>query len=136
MGLLLAFWGMESLLALAPEDLPRIKDVAIDLRVLGFTLVVTLMTGVIFGLAPALQASSPNLNETLKEAGRGTTSGRHRVRNGLVVVEVALALMLLICSGLMIRSFIRLQQVNPGFNPNNALAVSIVLPGRKYPELG
>lgn len=133
-GLLLAFWGMESLLALAPEDLPRIKDVALDARVLGFTLVVTLMTGVIFGLAPALQASSPNLNETLKEAGRGTTAGRHRVRNSLVIVEVALALMLLICSGLMIRSFIRLQRVNPGFNPNNALVVNIALPGRKYPN--
>ena len=133
-GLLLAYWGMESLLALAPEDLPRIKDVALDGRVLGFTLVVTLMTGVIFGLAPALQASSPNLNETLKEAGRGTTSGRHRVRNSLVILEVALALMLLICSGLMIRSFILLQRVNPGFNPNNALALNIGLPGRKYPN--
>ena len=133
-GLLLAFWGKESLLALAPEDLPRIKDVTLDAWVLGFTLVVTLMTGVIFGLAPALQSSSPNLNETLKEAGRGTTSGRHRLRNGLVVVEVALALMLLICSGLMIRSFIRLQRVNPGFNPDNALAVNIALPGRKYPN--
>ncbi len=134
MGLLLAFWGMESLLALAPEDLPRIKDVALDVRVLGFTLLVTLMTGVIFGLVPALQASNPNLNETLKEAGRGTTSGRHRVRNSLVIVEIALALMLLICSGLMIRSFSRLQQVNPGFNPDNALALSIALPGRKYPN--
>jgi len=132
--LLLAFWGMESLLALAPEDLPRIKDVTLDARVLGFTLVVTLMTGVIFGLAPALQASSPNLNETLKEAGRGTTAGRHRVRSSLVIVEVALALMLLICSGLMIRSFIHLQRVNPGFNPNNALVVNIALPGRKYPN--
>jgi putative ABC transport system permease protein len=131
-GLLLAYWGMESLLALAPEDLPRAKDVTLDARVLGFTLLVTLMTGVIFGLAPALQASNPNLNETLKEAGRGTTAGRHRVRNSLVIVEVALALMLLVSSGLMIRSFIRLQQVNPGFNPNNALAVNIALPGRKY----
>ena len=130
-GLLLALWGMESLLALA-EDLPRVKDVAIDLRVLGFTLVVTLVTGIIFGLVPALQASNPNLNETLKEAGRGTSAGRHRVRSGLVVIEVAMALMLLVCSGLMIRSFMRLQQVNPGFNPNNALAASIVLPGRRY----
>ncbi|HZM88285.1 MAG TPA: ABC transporter permease [Blastocatellia bacterium] len=133
-GLLLAFWGTESLLALAPEDLPRIKDVALDGRVLGFTLVVTMITGVIFGLAPALQSSSPNLNETLKEAGRGTTAGRHRVRNSLVIVEVALALMLLICSGLMIRSFMRLQRVDPGFNPSNGLAMSIALPGRKYPN--
>jgi putative ABC transport system permease protein len=133
-GLILAFWGIESLLALAPEDLPRAKDVALDGRVLGFTLVVTLMTGIIFGLVPALQASSTNLNETLKEGGRGTTGGHHRVRGSLVIVEVALALVLLVCSGLMIRSFIRLQQVNPGFNPNNALAVNISLPGRKYPN--
>jgi putative ABC transport system permease protein len=133
-GLLIAFWGMQYLLALAPEDLPRIRDVALDSRVLGFTLVVTLLTGVIFGLAPALQSSSPNLNETLKDAGRGTTAVRHRIRNSLVIVEVALALMVLICSGLMIRSFIRLLRVDPGFNPSNALAVDIVLPGRKYPN--
>jgi putative ABC transport system permease protein len=132
-GLLLAAWGTRSLLALAPEDLPRVKDVALDGRVLGFTIAVTLLTGIIFGLAPALQASSPNLNETLKEGGRGTTGGHHRVRGSLVIVEVALALMLLVCSGLMIRSFIRLQRVNPGFNTNNALAVNISLPGRKYP---
>ncbi len=133
-GLLLAFWGMGSLLALAPEDLPRVKDVALDGRVLGFTLLITVMTGIIFGLVPALQASNPNLNETLKEAGRGTTGGHHRVRSSLVVVEVALALLLLICSGLLIRSFARLQQVNPGFNFNNALSVNIALPGRKYPN--
>jgi len=133
-GLLLAFWGVESLLALAPEDLPRVKDVALDGRVLGFTLVVTLFTGIIFGLVPALQASRPNLNETLKEGGRGTTGGHHRVRGSLVIVEVALALILLVCSGLLIRSFISLRQVNPGFNANNALAVNISLPGRKYPN--
>ena len=131
-GLLLAFWGIKSLLALAPEDLPRIKDVVIDLRVLGFTLIVTMVTGIIFGLAPALQASNPNLNETLKEAGRGTTAGRHRVRSGLVVVEVALALMLLVSSGLLIRSFLSLQRVNPGFDASNALTMNIALPGRKY----
>jgi putative ABC transport system permease protein len=122
------------LLALAPEDLPRVKDVALDGRVLGFTLLVTLLTGVIFGLAPALQASKPNLNETLKEGGRGSTGGHHRVRGSLVISEVALALVLLVCAGLMIRSFLHLQQVNPGFNPDNALAVSLSLPGKKYPE--
>ncbi|HYV07145.1 MAG TPA: ABC transporter permease, partial [Blastocatellia bacterium] len=90
--------------------------------------------GVIFGLVPALQASRPNLNETLKEGGRGTTTGHHRVRSSLVVVEVALALVVLVCSGLLIRSFLRLQQVNPGFNANNALTVNIALPGRKYPN--
>jgi putative ABC transport system permease protein len=133
-GLLLAVWGMGSLLALAPQDLPRVKDVALDSRALGFTLLVTLLTGVIFGLAPALQASKPNLNETLKEGGRGSTGGHHRVRSSLVISEVALALVLLVCAGLMIRSFLRLQQVSPGFNPSNALAVAVSLPGKKYPE--
>jgi putative ABC transport system permease protein len=133
-GLLLAVWGVGLLLALAPEDLPRVKDVALDSRVLGFTLFVTLLTGLIFGLAPAMQASKPNLNETLKEGGRGSTGSHHRVRGVLVILEVALALVLLVCAGLMIRSFLSLQQVNPGFNPRNALAVSVSLPGKKYPE--
>jgi putative ABC transport system permease protein len=111
-----------------------VKDVALDSRVLGFTLFVTLLTGLIFGLAPAMQASKPNLNETLKEGGRGSTGSHHRVRGVLVILEVALALVLLVCAGLMIRSFLSLQQVNPGFNPRNALAVSVSLPGKKYPE--
>jgi putative ABC transport system permease protein len=131
-GLLLAFWGIQSLVALAPEDLPRVKEVTIDVRVLGFTLVVTLMTGIIFGLVPALQSSKPRLSETLKEGGRGTTGGHHRIRGSLVVVEVALTLVLLICSGLLIRSFETLRRVNPGFTSDNALAVNIALPGRKY----
>jgi len=133
-GLLIAYWGMGSLLTLAPEDLPRVKDVALDTRVLGFTLLVTMLTGIIFGLAPALQSSNPNLNETLKEGGRGTTTGHHRVRSLLVVAEVALALVLLVCSGLLIRSFESLRRVNPGFNTQNALSVNISLPGRKYPN--
>lgn len=133
-GLLLAQWGIGSLLALAPEELPRVKDVTLDWRVLGFTLVVTLLTGVIFGLVPALQASKPNLNETLKEGGRGTTGGQHRVRGALVIAEMALALVLLVGAGLLIRSFYRLQQVNPGFNSSNALALTVSLPGKKYPQ--
>jgi putative ABC transport system permease protein len=133
-GVLLAQLGIGSLLALAPEDVPRVKDVTLDASVLGFTLLVTLLTGVIFGLVPALQSSRVNLNETLKEGGRGTTGGHHRVRAGLVVTEVALALVLLIGAGLLIRSFYRLQQVNPGFNPSNALAVTVSLPGRKYQQ--
>ena len=133
-GVLLASWGIGSLLSLAPQELPRVKDVTVDAGVLGFTLLVTLLTGVIFGLVPALQSSRPNLNETLKEGGRGTTGGHHRVRAGLVITEVALALVLLIGAGLLIRSFYRLQQVNPGFNPSNALAVTVSLPGRKYPQ--
>jgi putative ABC transport system permease protein len=133
-GLLLAVWGIGSLLKLAPQELPRVRDVTLDLRVLGFTLVVTLLTGVIFGLVPALQASRPNLNETLKEGGRGTTGGHHRVRGTLVITEVALALLLLVGAGLLIRSFYRLQQVTPGFNSKNALAVTVSLPGKKYPQ--
>ena len=133
-GLLLAAWGTRSLLALAPEDLPRVKDVALDGRVLGFTLLVTLITGIVFGLVPALQASRPNLNETLKEGGRGTTGGHHRIRSSLVITEVAVALVLLVGAGLLIRSFIRLQQVNPGFNTKNAMSANVALPGRKYPN--
>jgi putative ABC transport system permease protein len=131
-GLLLAWWGMGSLLALAPDDLQEVKSVALDVRVLAFTLGVTMLTGIVFGLVPAIQASSPNLNETLKEGGRGISGGRHRVRSALVIVEVALALVLLVCSGLLIRSFVSLNRVSPGFNSKNALTVNIALPGRKY----
>jgi putative ABC transport system permease protein len=136
LGVLLAVWGIDALLALAPENLPRIKDVAIDRYALLFTFAVTIITGVAFGLVPALQASKPNLNETLKDTGRGTTGGRRRqmVRSVLVVVEVALALVLLVGGGLMLRSFARLMQVDPGFNPTHVLTVNVTLPGKKYPQ--
>jgi putative ABC transport system permease protein len=134
-GLLLAGWGVRLLLALAPPDLPRLSDVSLDGRVLAFTALVTLLTGVIFGLIPAWQATKLNLNETLKDAGRGSTeSGRQFVRSGLVVLEVASALVLLVGAGLMIKSFWRLQQVDPGFQPGNALTATVSLPKRKYPE--
>jgi putative ABC transport system permease protein len=135
-GLLLAKWGMDLLLKLAPQDLPRMSDVSLDGRVLAFTVAVTLLTGVIFGLVPALQASKPNLNETMKDAGRGSTEGGRRqlIRNSLVVLEVASALVLLVGAGLMIKSFWQLQKVDPGFNPDNALSVSVALPRNKYPE--
>src|SRR5262249_10593498 len=134
-GLALSIWGVDLLLALAPEDLPRVSDVSLDGRVFAFTAAITLLTGVSFGLFPALQASRPNLNETLKDAGRGTTEGgrRQRIRSALVVLEVALALVLLVGAGLLIKSFLRLRRVDPGFNPNNALTVSLSLPERKYP---
>jgi putative ABC transport system permease protein len=133
-GLLVAGWGIDGLLALAPEDLPRVREVGIDGTVLLFTLGITLATGIGFGIAPALHASKPDLNETLKDAGRGTSAGlrRQRVRNLLVVSEVALALVLLIGGGLMIRSFYTLQKVDPGFDPNNALAVTVSLPSARY----
>ncbi|HEV8485042.1 MAG TPA: ABC transporter permease, partial [Blastocatellia bacterium] len=133
-GLLLARWGLASMIAIAPQDLPSVRNVTLDARVLGFTLLVSFLTGLIFGLAPALQASNPNLNDTLKEGGRGTTGSHHRVRGALVVSEVAIALLVLVIAGLLIRSFYRLQQVNPGFNPKNALAIGLSLPGRKYPQ--
>jgi putative ABC transport system permease protein len=135
-GLLLALWGISLLLSLAPEDLPRVRDVSLDGRVLGFTAGIALLTGLIFGLVPALQASKPNLNSTLKDAGRGSTEGgrHHIIRSGLVIFEVATALVVLVGAGLMIKSFLHLQKVDPGFNPDNALVVNLSLPQRKYPE--
>jgi putative ABC transport system permease protein len=138
-GLTLAKWGKDLLLALAPEDLPRLSDVALDGRALAFTAALSLLTGLGFGLFPALQASNirgPNLNETLKDAGRGSTDdGRRRlIRGALVVLEVALALVLLVGAGLLIKSFLRLRSVDPGFNPAGALTAQIPLSQRKYPE--
>src|SRR5262249_22938173 len=101
--------------------------------VLGFSAGVTLLTGLIFGAAPALQASKVNLNETLKEGGRGASgAGRHRMLRSLVVAEVALSLVLLIGAGLMTRSFMRLQNTNPGLNPENLLTLRLNLPEAKY----
>jgi putative ABC transport system permease protein len=136
LGLLLAMWGVDLLLAFSPKDMPSLGGVGIDYQVLGFTLLISLMTGLIFGLAPALEASRPNLNETLKEGGKGAGSGTrsHRVRDIFVVAEVALALVLLIGSGLMIKSFFKLQSINPGFNAENLLTVRLLLPGSKYGE--
>jgi putative ABC transport system permease protein len=135
-GLLLAKWGTDFLLRLAPADLPRLSDVALDGRALAFTAAITLLTGVIFGLVPALQASRPNLNEVMKDAGRASTEGGQRqwVRGALVVLEVASALVLLVGAGLLIRSFWQLQKVDPGFRTDNAMTMKISLPKRKYPD--
>ncbi|HEV2914296.1 MAG TPA: ABC transporter permease [Pyrinomonadaceae bacterium] len=129
-GLLLALWGIDALGALIPENIPRAGEIGIDARMLGFTLAVSLLTGLVFGLAPALQASKTDINESLKEGGRGATTGlrRNRFRSLLVVSEIALALVLLIGAGLLIRSFMRLQQVNPGLDPKNVVAMEIVVP--------
>ncbi len=135
-GLLLALWGVDVLVSLIPEGVPRAQEIAIDGRALGFTLAVSVLTGVVFGLAPALQSSRLNLNESLKEGGRGSTEGsrRNRVRSLLVVSEIALSLMLLVGAGLLIKSFKHLRDINPGFNPERVLTMSLSLPEAKYGE--
>jgi putative ABC transport system permease protein len=134
-GILLALWGVDLLRGLAPRDLPRLSEVRLDLGVIGFTLMISILTGLVFGFAPAFGASKPDLNETLKEGSRGSTrsfGGRSSLRSMLVVSEVALALVLSIGAGLMIRSFLRLQQVNPGFNAANVATLELALPPNKY----
>jgi len=133
-GLLLAVWGVDLLVSFGPENIPRLKEVGIDGRVLGFTLGLALLTGVIFGLAPALQTSRIDLNEALKEGGRTSAGmpGRHRLGSLLVVAEIALAMMLLVGAGLLVQSFVRLQQVAPGFDPAHSLAMEINLSQSKY----
>ena len=136
LGLLLAVWGMDALLALAPRNLPRVAEIGMDRWVFGYTLAVSLLTGIIFGLAPALQASKPNLNELLKEGIRSSPAGfgRDRLRSLLVIAEVALSLVLLIGAGLLIRSFVRLQNVDPGFDPRHVVTMKVSLPDEKYAE--
>ncbi len=130
-GVLLAAWGTTALPSLAPAGLPRIEQIGLDGWTLLFTLGVALVTGVVFGLVPALQASRSGMSEALKDGGRGSSAGRRRqlMRNSLVVAEVALAVMLLIGAGLLIRSFSVLEDADPGFNPENALVAQINLPG-------
>jgi putative ABC transport system permease protein len=133
LGLTLVFWGLDLLLAAIPIDLPFWMKFNLDGRVLGFTIGVTLLTGLIFGAAPALQASKVGLNESLKDGGRGASGvGRHRMLRSLVVAEVALSLVLLIGAGLMTRSFMRLQHTSAGLNPENLLTLRLNLPVSKY----
>jgi hypothetical protein len=122
------------LLRLAPDDLPRIREVTVDARVLAFTFAVSVITGILFGLVPALAASNPDLNETLKEGGRGGSGSwkRHRARSAFVVAQVTLALVLMIGAGLMLKSFSRLQHVDPGFNPDGVLTMRMMLPYEIY----
>src|SRR5262245_39346690 len=134
-GLLLAYGSLNALTRLIAVNLPRAQEVNLDLRVLGFTLLVSLVTGLAFGLAPAWQTARLNLNDTLKEGGCGLlVNARNRLRGGLVVAEVALALMLLVGAGLLLKSFIRLSNVPLGFNPQNVLTMQITLPEQKYPD--
>ncbi len=129
MGLLLAFWGTKAVLGTLPGALPRVSEVSLDSRVLFFTLGLSFFAGIIFGLAPALKSSRINLEEILKESGRGMSGARHKLQGIFVVVEVAMALVLLVGAGLMVRSLAALWRVNPGFNPNHAITFSLTLPG-------
>jgi len=132
LGLLIARWGIQLILFISPNAIPRSREISLDWKVLAFTLGIAFLTGILFGLVPALQAGLVDVHETLKETGRGVTR-RHWLRSSLVVVEVATTLVLLIGAGLMIRSFARLQQVNPGFSYEHLSSFTLSLPQKKYP---
>src|SRR5271155_1111192 len=127
LGLLLASWGMRAALNALPDTLPRAGEIQIDLRVLLFTAVATLLAAIFFGLFPALKISRTNLQDSLKEGGRGSSGSRHRAHGVLVVVEMALALVLLIGAGLALRTLVQLWNVDPGFNPRNVLTFGFSL---------
>ena len=134
-GLLVAQWGTDALIKTVPQNIPRITEIRLDGVLLVFTILVSLGTGIIFGLVPAWQASKVDLNSSLK-SGTRTGSGEHKthLRNGLVMGEVALALVLLICAGLLIQTFARLGRVQPGFRSERLLSASIQLPNASYPK--
>ena len=127
-GLIVATWAAQAALSFLPETLPRAEEIGLDARVLIFTATISLLAGILFGLAPALRTSQPNLQDTLKEAGRGSSGARHRAQGIFVAAEVALSLVLLIGAGLMIRSLARLWSVSPGFNAHNVLTFNLSLP--------
>ncbi len=132
LGLLIAQWGVDLIRSISANDLPRAREVNLDGYVLLFTIGVSVLTGIVFGLVPALYSTEVNVHETLKESGRGNSGQRQWVRNSLVVVEIATTLLLLIVAGLMLRSFYQLQRINPGFNYDNLTALSLSLPRQKY----
>jgi putative ABC transport system permease protein len=137
-GVMASIWGIEFLKHAGARTVPRLADVNVDLTVLFVMAIVTIGTGILFGLVPALSSVKPELTEALKEGSRSATAGprRNQIRNGLVVAEIALALVLLVSAGLLMKSYVRLQNVNPGFNPNNVLTMEISLPQLKYPSPG
>lgn len=128
LGLLLAYCGMKTLLKALPAVLPRFGEVSLDAKVLLFTLGLSLITGVIFGLAPALKATRTNLQEVLKQSGRGSSGFRHRLQGTFVAAEIALALVLLVGAGLMVRTLGALWRVNPGFDPSHAITFNLAMP--------
>jgi putative ABC transport system permease protein len=138
-GVLIAYWSIAGLIAVLPQAqlnaLPFLKDLHLDTGVLVFSFGLSLLTGIVFGLAPALQSSRLDLNAILKEGGRSTSGGSgQRLRSALVMTEVALAVVLLVGAGLMMKSLLRLLQANIGFNPENVLTMTVALPPAKYPD--
>jgi putative ABC transport system permease protein len=131
---ILARWGLDALLALAPSSLPRISEIHLDSGVLIFSLALSIITGLVFGIAPAWLAARADVNEALKQGTRGSTEGgaRGRLRSALVVLEMTFALMLLGGAGLLARSFMQLAHVDPGFTPENATLLQLSLPQKKY----
>jgi len=136
LGLLIAYWGVYALHMLVPDNLPRMDEVRVDPLVLLFTLGISLLTGIVFGLAPAWHIGRANLQDTLKETGQSTSAARgtRRLRGSLVVSEIALAVLLLVGAGLLIRSFNHLLQVRPGFEPQHLLSMRLSPPARAYPD--
>jgi putative ABC transport system permease protein len=137
LGLGLSLWLIKLLIAIIPPNTPRLDEIAIHWQVFGFTLSVTVLAGLMFGLFPALQTSRPNLNETLKDSGqRGSqTGGRNRVGGLLIVSEIALSFILLAGAGLLIKSFLHLREIDPGFNPDNVLTMRLGAPWKNYEKV-
>jgi len=133
-GLVVAYWGVKSLAVLTEGTLPQAADLRVDTRVLLFTFAVSIVTGVVFGLVPAFRARNQDLHDTLKEGGRAISGTGRRFRSVLVISEIAIALILLVGAGLLIQSFRRVQQVNPGFRAENLLVMQLSLPAFKYPN--
>ena len=139
LGLFIAYWGTTGLVSLLPANqinaLPFLQTLRIDARMLGFSFGLSVLTGIVFGLVPALQSSRFNLSGVLKEGGRQTNAGgSHRLRSGLVMTEIALAVVLLVGAGLLLKSLVRLLKTDPGFNPQNVLTMTVVLPAAKYTD--
>jgi putative ABC transport system permease protein len=133
-GLLIAFWGLAAITKLLPSDFPRLNEINIDLRILGFTFAASVITGILFGLAPALQISRADVQDTIKETGRGTAGSRrqNRFRQALIALEVALSVVLLTGAGLLFRSFMHLQAVNTGFSSQQVLTARLTPAGPNY----
>ena len=135
-GMLFTWWIMNSLIALSPKGIPRLNEIAVDRWVLGFTLLISLIPGIVIGFIAAIQTARPDASEALKGTGRSSTGDRSRnfIRNGLVIAEIALTLILTMGAGLLLKSFWRLENVNPGFRPQNILTMRVTLPGTRYPN--